>query len=222
MAHYDLEEQEQLDELKAWWKQWGNLVTNILLVAALSVLGWQGWNWYQKRQGAEASAIYAALEQAVEAKDTQKINNVAGELTEKYAGTSYATLGALLAARHSFEGNDLKAAKVQLNWVVENGSDEARDIARLRLAAVLLDEKAHDEALKQLEAKHAPVFAALYAELRGDIQAVQGKKSEARQAYQAALDAIAAKATADGAKETPRTPQRELLQQKLDALGEAA
>lgn len=222
MAHYDLEEQEQLDELKAWWKQYGNLITNIVLAVALTVLAWQGWNWYQKRQAAEAAAVYTVLEQALAAQDTQKINNLAGELTEKYSRTAYATLGALLAARNSFEAGDLKAAKVQLSWVVEHASDEARDVARLRLAAVLLDEKAYDEALKQLDGAHAKAFAPLYAELKGDIQAAQGKKSEARIAYQAAQEAITAKAKADGATEAPRTPQRELLQQKLDALGEAA
>lgn len=221
MAHYDLEEQEQLDALKAWWKLYGNLLTNVLLAVALTVLAWLGWNEYQRRQGAEASAVYAVLEQAVAAKDTQKINQVAGELTEKYAGTAYATLSAFLAARHSFEAGDLKAAKVQLSWVVEHGSDEARDVARLRLAAVLLDEKAFDEALKQLDAKHSASFEPLYAEMKGDTFAAQGKKAEARVAYQAALDGMAAKAKADGATETPRTPQRELLQQKLDALGES-
>lgn len=222
MAHYDLEEQEQLDELKAWWKQYGNLLTNILLAVALTVLAWQGWQWYQKRQAAEASAIYAVLEQAVMARDTQKINNVAGELTEKYAGTPYATLAALLAAKHSFEAGELKAAKVQLNWVVEHGRDESRDVARLRLAAVLLDEKSYDDAYKLLESTHAAAFDAMYAELKGDLFSAQGKKADARTAYQAALDAIAAKAKADGATEAPRTPQRELLQQKLDALGESA
>ena len=223
MAHYDLEEQEQLDALKAWWKQYGNLITNIILAVALTVLAWQGWNWYQKRQAVEAAAIYAVLEQALAAQDAAKINNLAGELTEKYSGTAYATLGALLAARNSFEAGDLKTAKVQLAWVVDNASDEARDVARLRLAAVLIDEKAYDEALKQLDGAHAKAFAPLYDELKGDIHAVQGKKGEARTAYQAALAAMTAKAKADATTAEPRTtPQRELLQQKLDALGESA
>lgn len=222
MAHYDLEEQEQLDEIKAWWKLYGNLVTNILLAIALTVLAWQGWNWYQKRQAAEASAIYAVLEQAVQAKDTPRINNVAGELTEKYGRTEYATLAAFLAARHSFDSGDLKTAKVQLSWVVENGRNEARDVARLRLASVLLDEKAYDEAIKQLDAEHAPVFDAMFAELRGDVEAARNQAAAARSAYKAALDVLTAKAKADGTSEAPRTPQRELLQQKLDALGESA
>ena len=222
MAHYDLEEQEQLDEIKAWWKLYGNLVTNILLAIALTVLAWQGWNWYQKRQTAEASAIYAVLEQAIQAKDTPRINNIAGEITEKFSRTEYATLAAFLAARHSFDAGDLKTAKVQLSWVIDHGRNEARDVARLRLASVLLDEKAYDEAIKQLDAEHTGVFDAMYAELRGDIEAARNHVTAARSAYQAALDALTAKAKADGAGEVPRTAQRELLQQHLDALGESA
>lgn len=222
MAHYDLEEQEQLDELKAWWKMYGNLVTNLLLAVALCVLAWQGWNWYQKKQAAEASAIYAVLEQALQTKDAQRIKGAAGELTEKYPRTPYAALGALLAARQSFDAGDLKSAKAQLEWVVDKGNDETRDVARLRLAAVLLDEKAYPEAMKQIEGGHAASFDILYSEMKGDILAAQSKKAEARVAYQATLDALTAKAKAEGATEAPRTPHREVLQQKLDALGESA
>lgn len=222
MAHYDLEEQEQLDELKAWWKMYGNLVTNLLLAVALCVLAWQGWNWYQKKQTAEASAIYAVLEQALQAKDAQRIKGAAGELTEKYASTPYAALAALLAARQSFDAGDLKSAKAQLEWVIDKGKDETRDVARLRLAAVLLDEKAYPEALKQIEGAHAASFDILYSEMKGDILAAQSKKAEARAAYKATLDALTAKAKAEGASEAARTPHREVLQQKLDALGESA
>lgn len=222
MAHYDLEEQEQLDSLKAWWKQYGNLVTNLLLAVALCVVAWRGWDWYQKKQNLEASAIYSVVEQAVGAKDAQRTKAAVGELTEKYGRTPYAALATLLAARQAFDAGDLKTAKVQLNWVVEHGYDEARDIARLRLAAVLLDEKNPDEAFKQLQGDHSTAFAILYAEARGDVLAVQSKKAEARKAYQAALDGIENRAKANGDKEAPRTPQRDLLQQKLDALGESA
>src|SRR6185369_16147041 len=103
MAHYDLEEQEQLDTMKTWWKMYGNLVTGIVLAASLGVVGWQGWNWYQGGQSAQAAAVYGVLEQAVAAGDAQKIKAAAGELAEKYGSTSYAALGAMLATRQSFE-----------------------------------------------------------------------------------------------------------------------
>ena len=215
MAHYDLEEQEQIDSIKTWWKMYGNLVTGIVVAASLAVIGWQGWNWYQRGQSAQAAAIYGVLEQAVAARDAQKVKAAAGELAEKFGGTSYAALGALVAARQSFDAGDLKTAKAQLTWAADNGKDEIRDLARLRLAAVLLDEKAYDDALKQVEAASAPAFAARFLELRGDILAAAGKTQEARSAYKAALDKGEVREGRGGAG-------RELLQQKLDSLGEVA
>jgi predicted negative regulator of RcsB-dependent stress response len=215
MAHYDLEEQEQIDSIKTWWKMYGNLVTGVILAGSLAVIGWQGWNWYQRSQAAQASAIYGVLEQAVAVRDAQRVKAAAGELAEKFGGTSYAALGALVAARQSFEAGDLKTAKAQLSWAADKGKDEIKDLARLRLAAVLLDEKAYDEALKQLESAHAAAFAARFLELKGDVLAAQGKKPEARTAYKAALDRGEGHEGRGGAG-------RELLRQKLDNLGEAA
>ena len=215
MAHYDLEEQEQIDSIKTWWKMYGNLVTGVILAGSLAVIGWQGWHWYQRSQAAQASAIYGVLEQAVAVRDAQRVKAAAGELAEKFGGTSYAALGALVAARQSFEAGDLKTAKAQLNWAADKGKDEIKDLARLRLAAVLLDEKAYDEALKQLESAHAAAFAARFLELKGDVLAAQGKKPEARTAYKAALDKGEGHEGRGGAG-------RELLRQKLDNLGEAA
>lgn len=212
MAHYDLEEQEQIDTLKTWWKLYGNLVTGLVMAGSLAVVGWQGWNWYQGGQAAKAAAIYGVLEQAAAAGDAQKVKAAAGELAEKFGSTTYASLGAMVAAKQSFDGGDLKTAKNQLAWVAEHGKNEARDLARLRLAAVQLDEQAYDDALKQLEGAHAPAFAARFLELKGDVLSAQGKKVEARAAYKAALD-----------KQNDRpSASRELLQQKLDSLGEAA
>ena len=211
MAHYDLEEQEQIDTLKTWWKMYGNLVTGLVMAASLAVVGWQGWNWYQGGQSAKAAAIYGVLEQAAAAGDAQKVKAAAGELAEKFGRTAYASLGAMVAAKQSFDAGDLKTAKTQLIWVAENGKNEVRDLARLRLAAVQLDEQAYDEALKQLEAAHAVAFDARFLELKGDVLTAQGKKAEARAAYKSALEKMADKPSAS----------RELLQQKLDSLGEA-
>ena len=212
MAHYDLEEQEQIDTLKTWWKMYGNLVTGLVMAASLAVVGWQGWNWYQGGQSAKAAAIYGVLEQAAAAGDAQKVKAAAGELAEKFGRTAYASLGAMVAAKQSFDAGDLKTAKTQLIWVAENGKNEVRDLARLRLAAVQLDEQAYDEALKQLEAAHAAAFDARFLELKGDVLTAQGKNAEARTAYKSALEKMADKPSAS----------RELLQQKLDSLGEAA
>jgi len=212
MAHYDLEEQEQIDTLKTWWKMYGNLVTGVVMAASLAVVGWQGWSWYQGGQSAKAAAVYGVLEQAAAVGDAQKVKAASGELAEKFSSTTYAALGAMVAAKQSFDAGDLKTAKTQLAWVAENGKNEIRDLARLRLAAVQLDEQAYDEALKQLESGHAPAFDTRFLELKGDVLTAQGKKAEARAAYKSALEKLSDKQSAG----------RELLQQKLDSLGEAA
>ncbi|MBI2306187.1 MAG: tetratricopeptide repeat protein [Rhodocyclales bacterium] len=226
MAAYDLEEQEQLAEIKAWWKQYGNLVTGIVTAAAVGVLAWQGWNWYQRNQAAQASAVYSVLQRAALEKDTQKTKAAAGELVEKFGGTAYAPLGALTAAKALYEAGDAKSAKAQLAWVAENGKDELRDLGRLRLAAVLLDEQAYDEALKVLGTSHSAGFDTRYAELRGDVLFAQGKKAEAAAAYRAALTALENAAKDGKARSTlqareANAPYREMLQQKLDSLGDA-
>jgi len=225
MAAYDLEEQEQLAELKAWWKQYGNLVTGLITAVAVGVIAWQGWNWYQQRQAAEASGLYNVLQRAALGKDTQKTKSAAGELVSKFGGTAYAQLGALTAAKVLYDAGDLQSAKAQLSWVAENGKDEFRDLGRLRLAAVLVDEKAYDEALKALSATPGESFAVRYAEARGDVLVAQGKPAEAATAYRAALAgldrAAAAKTHSTLQSRDVNAPYREMLQLKLDALGEA-
>ena len=225
MAAYDLEEQEQLAEVKAWWKQHGNLVINLVTAALLAVAAWQGWNWYQRSQSAQASMISAVLMDAVQAKDTQRIKAASGELLEKFGRTRYAQLGALAAANALLVAGDTKSAKAQLEWAVENAKDELRDLARLRLAAVLLDEKAYEPALNVLggEADHG--FGARFAESRGDVFSAQGKKAEALAAYRSALAKLDENANKEKASGLERdwqvqsdTVYREILQQKIDSL----
>ena len=225
MATYDLEEQEQLAEIKAWWKMYGNLVVNILLAVMVVLAAWLGWNRYQGSQASQAAMVFNGLQNAVQAKDSSRIKMANGELVEKFGGTNYASLGALITAKAMIDAGDAKTAKLQLVWVAEHGKDELRDLARLRLAAVLLDEKAYDEALKQLEAPGSQAFAARFADTRGDVLAAQGKKPEALIAYQLALSKLdeAAKAgqgtSGKADAEQANSIYRELVQQKLDAQG---
>jgi predicted negative regulator of RcsB-dependent stress response len=226
MATYDLEEQEQLDEIKVWWKQYGNLVVGLLTAVSIGVIAWQGWNWYQRNQAAQASMVYGVLQKAVVDKDSQRIKAAGGELLEKFSGTTYAPLGALITAKAMFDAGDAKTAKAQLSWVVEHGKDELRDLARVRLAAVLLDEKAYDEALKQLDGSFSAGFASRVAETRGDVLDAQGKKPEARTAYQLALTRLdegdkTGKGRNSLQDKQANAPYREMLQQKLDSLGES-
>ena len=220
MAAYDLEEQEQLDELKTWWKMYGNLVTGILVALALAVVAWQGWNWWQRQQSVQASMLFSGLQTAAVQKDAKRARELAGELIDKYSATSYAGMGALLAARTQVDAGDARNARVQLAWAAENARDPGlRELARLRLAAVMLDEKAYDEAMKQLAAEPPAAFGPRFAELRGDVFAAQGKADEARNAYELALTKFDALAKDDETRQ--RGGYKEVVQAKRDALGVA-
>ena len=218
MAVYDLEEQEQLEELKTWWKQYGNLVTGVLLVAALALAAWQGWNWWQRGQAGQASTLYFGVEKAVTESDAKRSRELAGEIIDKYPGTAYASLAALLSAKIQVEKGEVKNAKMQLQWVTEHTRDDAlRDLARLRLATLLLDEKSYDEALKQLTAAPVESFGPRFSELKGDVFVAQGKAGEARTSYQSALTLMDKASDEDVSGVRPL--YREVLQTKLDALG---
>ena len=206
----DLEEQEQLAELKSWWKAHGNLVIAVIVAAMLSFAGWRYWKVYQSNQAGQAAVLYETLGKAAQAGDAKALRDAGGALAENYAGTLYAPMGALVAARFYYDRNDLKSAKAQLQWALEHGrTDDIRDLARLRLAGVALDEKAYDEALKQLEAPHAAAYEAQYAALKGDILVAKGQPAEAKAAYKLAIE-----------KAGPQEAQfRDSLRMRLDALG---
>jgi predicted negative regulator of RcsB-dependent stress response len=213
MSAYDLEEQEQLAELKAWWKTNGNTVLGAAIAVLLAVAAWNGWSWYQRAQSAQAGALYDTLQKAARANDLKATRDAAGAILESYPRTTYAPLAALTSAKVHFQAGDLKTARAQLGWVVDHARNaQLRDIARLRLVNVLIDDGAPDEALKVLDAKPDPAFEALFAAARGDVLVLEKKPAEARTAYRSALDKASDK---DGTL-------RESLRLKLDALGEGS
>ena len=209
MAAYDLEEQEQLAELKAWWKQNGTLVLGTVAAVLVLIAAWNGWRWYQRSQALEAAALYENLQTVARMNDGKAVRDAAGGILEKYAGTAYAPLAALVSAKVNYQAGDVKTARAQLQWAVDNArQEEVRAVARLRLATVLMDDTAYDEAMKMVEAKPAEAFEALFASMRGDVLSAQNKRAEARTAYKEAAE----KATDAAFRET--------LRLKLDALGE--
>ncbi len=212
MAAYDLEEQEQLATLKAWWQENGNLVMTALSLVLIVLAAWQGWNYYQRNQAAQASALYDSVQKAARAGDLKQVRESAGAILEQYPRTAYAAMAAMVSAKAHFQSGDMKTAHAQLAWVAENAGDEGlQDIARLRLASVMLDEKAYDDALKALDAKHGATFDALFLATRADVLVAQGKNEEAGTAYKSALE----KADARDAG------LRGSIQLRLDALGAA-
>lgn len=209
MATYDLDEQEKIDALKAWWKQHGNTVILGVTVFAATVVGVQGWRQYQINQAMKASMTYDALQNLLKSGEAKKSRDTAGQIIDQYPGTAYAPRAALLIAKTNHDAGDVQSARAQLQWASEHADEEeVRDTARLRLAAVLLDEKNFGEALKQVEGTSNPAFAALFADVKGDILAAQGKTQEARTAYKTALEKMGSKGT-----------YRQIIKMKMESLG---
>ena len=207
----DLQEQEQLDDLKAFWKQHGNLITWLITACLLAFAGWNAWGWYQRDQATKASAMFDELDKAAVAGDADKAGRVFADLKDRYAGTVFAQQGGLLAARVQFEKGQADAAKASLGWVGDNAvEDEYRSVARLRLAGLQLDAKQYDAAQKTLDGAVSKPFAALVADRRGDVLLAQGKTTEARSAYQTAYKLMGEK-----------IDYRRLVEAKLTALGAA-
>lgn len=210
-THLDLEEQEQLDQLKAFWKQYGNLITWTLVVALGAFAAWNGWTQWQRSEAVKAAAMYDELERAAQGADTERVAGIFKDLRERYGRTTYAGQGGLLAAKVQAEKLKPEDAQASLAWVAENASEtEYRSIARLRLAGLLIDAKKYDEALKQLDAVSGKEFEALAADRRGDVLLAQGKTEEAKAAYQQAWKSM-----------DEKVGYRRLIDAKLTSLGAA-
>ena len=223
MAVYDLEEQEQIAALRGWWKQYGGWATGILLVVAMGCLGWYGWQSYLKSQNAEASRVFLVLQQASAQQNTSQVKQAAGELVNQYPRSQFASLGALLAATTLEAAGDSKSAEAQLIWVADNGKDAVRGVARLRLAGIQMDQKDYDAALKTLSDTAPAGFAARYDAARGDVYVAQGKSTEARASYDAALKNLDAGSkdvtpNSEFAGSEPGQLLRRLVIEKRDAL----
>ncbi|MGZ5115340.1 MAG: YfgM family protein [Burkholderiales bacterium] len=208
---YDLEEQEQIDAIKAWWNQYGKLVMLGVIAFLLTIAAFQGWRYYRAQQADRAATLFMQLDEAERATDAKRVRDIAAQIIDKHGSTQYAGLAALAAAKAGVTTGETEDAKKNLQWAVDHAKDEdMRDVARLRLAGVLLDEKKYDEALKILAVKTGESYAMLYSDLRGDVLAAAGKPAEARAAYQLALE-----------KSEPNSSYRRLIEIKFDALGEA-
>ncbi len=188
---FDLEEQEKIDTLKAWWDRFGNMILTAIIVVMLGILGWYGWNWYQSSQVKQALGYYEIVQTSAISSDADgeaRLGQAAAELKKEYDDTAYAARGALLAADFYIRGHNYEKAVEELNWLAARGSDfpELVPVAKLRLASVYADQKKFDEALAQLSNPPEP-FKALYDDRKGDVLVAQGKKAEAVAAWKAAL-----------------------------------
>ncbi|MDO8346111.1 MAG: tetratricopeptide repeat protein [Cellvibrio sp.] len=207
--HLDLEEQEQLDQLKHFWRQYGNLITWVLIVVLGSFAAWNGYQYWQRSQAAQAAAMFDEVERSVASNDVAKIERALSDMNAKFGSSAYAQQAGLLAAKTFFEKGNAEAAKKALASVVEKSLDEGyQAIAKLRLASILIEGKNFDEALKLLSAAFPKDFVPLVADRRGDIFALQSKPVEAKLEYVKAYKAF-----------DERAGYRRLVEVKLNALG---
>ena len=205
----DLEEQEQLDQIKHFWKKYGNLISWVLIVVLGGYAAWNGYHYWQRDQAAKAAVLFDEVERAVTAGDVVRVERSFADMKDKFGGTHYAHQAALLAAKALQAKDKAEAARAALKWVAEVAPDPAyRDIARLRLSALLLDAGSNDEALAQLTAPFTPAMAGLSADLRGDVLHAKGQKTEAVAAYQTAWQQLV---------DSP--DYRRLVEAKLNAMG---
>ncbi len=207
--HLDLEEQEQLDQIKHFWARYGNLISWVLIVVFGSVAAWNGWNYWQRNQAMKASALYDEVERAALARDADRLSRILADMQAGFGRTAFASQSALLAAQTFSDVGKSEEAKGALVWVSEKGSDDGyKSIARLRLVAMHMDAGSHDQALSLLTSSFPPAFEGLVADRRGDIFLAQGKADEARAEYQRAWSLLA-----------DRMEYRRLVEVKLASLG---
>jgi predicted negative regulator of RcsB-dependent stress response len=211
MAHLDLEEQEQIDQLKHFWQRWGNLISWGLIAVLSAYAAWNGWKYWQNHQAAQSAVLFETVERAALSGDTAMLDRSVADIEDKFASTTYAQQAALLAARLYQDKDRVADAKKQLQWVIEHAADDGyQSLARLRLAGLFIQDKTYDEASNVLKAKAPAAFEPLVNDRLGDIAALQGHADEAIGYYQKAWRNL-----------DDRSEYRRVVEVKLAALGQA-
>lgn len=211
MATYNLEDQDNIDGVKTWWDKFGTAITILLTALLVTIGGTQAWKYYQQQQAQQAADLYVLLQQVRLSNEPAKINDAAHLLTEGFPSSGYAPRAAFIAAQADVEAGNNKRAMQNLQWIIDNAKETAlHDVARLRIAGILLDEEKYDEALRILNTQHGETFAGLYSDRKGDILVASKKISEARLSYQAAIDKL-----------SKSNNYYNIVQMKLDALGDS-
>jgi len=207
--HLDLEEQEQLDELKHFWSKYGNLISGVLVVVIVCLAGWNGYQYWQRSQAAQAAVMFDEMSKSLAGGDVTKAERTFNDMRDRYSRATYTQQAGLALAKMAADAGNTDVAKAALQWVADkSGDDGYAAIAQLRLANVLLDAKQLPESLKALDSVKGEAFAGLVADRRGDILLLQGQREQAKAAYLSAYEAF-----------DDRSQYRNLVRVKLNALG---
>lgn len=205
----NLDEQEQLDQVRHFWSRYGNLITWVLIVVFGSVAGYNGYQFWKSRQAQQASAMYDEVSRIAQGQDLAKLERAFSDMKDRFGKTAFAQQAGLLAAKAYTNAGQGAQATAALSWVADNATEaEYRAVARLRWAALLADDKKFDEALKVLDTSMPAEFAALVADRRGDLLALKGERDLARAEYEKAYRAM-----------DDKLEYRRMIEVKLNALG---
>lgn len=184
----NLTEEQQVEAIKQWWKENGMAVIAGLVIGTAALFGWRGWNDYQESNAAEASALYGEFQLSLNSNDKEKVEKLHQQFLVDYASTPYAKLVSLAMASKAVEEKDTKSAKENLQWVLDNSKQsQIKHTARVRMIALLINDKEYDDALSLLNVKEPGGYAGVYEELRGDALLAKGDAAAANTAYDKAL-----------------------------------
>ena len=204
----DLEEQEQVDELKALWKKYGSYITRGVIAFFVLYALFQGWGYYQTKQSLGASEAYQSIV-VLDEKNTKEIMRKSQNLIDEFGGTPYAGRAAILFAKASYLEGLKDKAKEKLEWASSHAKESATEsIALIQLGQILVEEKKYEDALKKVNDVDNEGYLGLANDLKGDILNAMGKKDDAKKAYQEALKRFG-----------PKDPYAKFTQEKLESLG---
>lgn len=208
MSRYSLEEEEQINKLKAFWASYGNFILTVLIIVFGTFAANNGYKWYQARLATQSVLAYERTEQASQQGDIELLKKVQATLLEEYPSSPYAQRGAILAAQAFNDAGDTEQAKASLQWVVDNGDlDEYVSTARLTLSGLLIQEENYEQATALLKDQASEGFEGLFLDRQGDIQALSGKPEEAKRLYEASLEQLQS-----------NSPWRSVVERKIAAL----
>ena len=209
-SHLDLEEQEQLDQIKSFWAQWGNLITAVVTLVLVCFAAWNGWNYWQQRQATQAAVLFDTFEEASKQGDLALLARSLSDLQDQFPRTTLTAQAALIAAKTYFDKEKYVEAEKPLQWVVDHASDKAYvALASLRLSALAIERKDLAKARSLVEGKSAPEgFQPLFDDRLGDIALIEGKHEEAKTRFTSAYKGM-----------DESTEYRRLIEVKLGTLG---
>lgn len=182
-------EEQQLEEIRHWWKEHGRTVIAGVVLGLGTVIGWTSWRNYQESTAEQLSARYEMIVSAASVTDYAQVRDLTDELIADHPQSGYAALSALIGAHAAYASEDAGTAERLLRWAIDNTTAfDVANVARLRLAKIVSEKGEFDQALSLLDAVSAEEFTALSLETRGDVLAAKNDVPAAKAAYDAVLE----------------------------------